>query len=252
MRKGSLSMAAPFALAIALIATSVAVAGMAGGNGNSLSADAKIKPTTLSKRTPTPASLEIATKASTDNPAVRAVMDFDKNGEYFTRGLPTCNENKLKGKDRDMAVKECKKAMIGSGSASALISFFGQAPQQTKAALTIFNGTPKGGKPTVVLHAYAKTPVENAYVFSGVVSRYRKQGFGTRFDIEFPKLFGGNGAIGAFNIKLAKKFRFKGKKRSLVSAKCPGSKKLKSRIAFTYQDGETLTVPSTKTCKPKK
>lgn len=255
MRKRSLSMVALVTLAIAVFTASVAVAGTAGSNGNSLTADAKVKPKKLSKAALTPATLEIATKTTTNdatgalNPAVRAVMDFDKNGKYVTKGLPTCGDKKLTGKRPPEALQACKKAMIGTGNASVLAAFFGQATQMVKATLTVFNGVPKGGKPTVLFYAYAQQPTENAFVFTGVVSKYRKKGFGSRFQIEFPKLFGGNGALREFNIKIQKKFRYKGKKRSLVSAKCPSSKKLKSNIAFTYQDGETLSVPSKQTCK---
>ncbi len=252
MHKRSLSIAASAALAIAVFAASVAAAGTTtGSNGNSLSADAKITPTKLSKGTPTPASVEIDSKVSTASPITKAVMDFDKSGEYNPKGLPTCSDKKIGKKDRDTALMLCKKAVIGGGSATALVSFFGQAPQEVKVEIAAFNGPPKGGKPTVVFHAYAKDPAELAVVFTGVVSKYKKEGYGTRLDIDFPTLFGGSGAIREFKLKVGTKFSYRGKKRSLITAKCPSNKKLKSRIAFSYRDGDTLTVRSTQTCKPK-
>ncbi len=252
MRKRPLSIALSIALAVAAVAASVAVAGTTTGDaGDSLTAATKIKPKKLSKATPTPATLEIETKISTASPAVQAVMDFDKNGIYLAKGLPTCAEKKLEGKDRADAIKACKTAMIGTGSASAVVSFFGQAPQEVKATLTVFNGAPQGGKPTVLVQAYMTAPTANAFLFSGVVSKRKKEGFGTRLEIDFPELFGGSGAVSEFNIKIQKTFTYKGKKRSLVSAKCPTGKKLKARIAVAYQDGETLAVPVTQSCKPK-
>ena len=89
----------------------------------------------------------------------------------------------------------------------------------------------------MLMHAYATDPAEFMHHFSGVVSAYNKQGFGSRFEIDFPSLFGGQASLTEFNLTLEKEFTYKGKKSSLVSAKCPSSKKLKSNIAFTYQDG---------------
>ncbi len=252
MRKRQLSIAFSVALAVASIAATVAVAGTTtGGDGDSLTAAAKIKPKKLSKTAPTPATLELNTKVSTTSQATQAVMDFDKNGTYLTKGLPICAEKKLEGKTSQEAIKACKAAMIGTGSASAVASFFGQSPIDVKAKLTVFNGPPQGGKPTVLVHAYIKEPVENAFFFSGVVSKRKKEGFGTRLEIDFPELFGGNGAVSEFNIKIQKTFTYKGKKRSLVSAKCPRSKKLKARIAVAYKDGEKLAVPVTQSCAQK-
>lgn len=257
MRKRSVSSAALAALAIAVAACSVAVAATTTGKDGSLSADAKIKPKALSKSTLTPAALEITTKTTTAdaagalNPVVQAVMDFDKNGTYYAKGLPTCSEKALLKKDRSEAVKACEGAQIGTGRAAAVVAFQGVAPTKVEATLDLFNGVPKGGKPTVLIFAYSAEPVATAFVFSGVVSRYTKEGFGSRFELEFPKLFSGSGAISEFNIKLQKQFASKGQQRSLVSAKCPSSKKLKARIAVTYQNGETLAVPVTQDCQQK-
>jgi hypothetical protein len=38
---------------------------------------------------------------------------------------------------------------------------------------------------------------------------------------------------------------------SFVNAKCPASKKLKYRGAFTYADGTTIDAPATQACRPK-
>ncbi len=260
MRKRSLSTAALAAVAIAVAAGSVAVAvagTTTGKNGSTLSADAKIKPKGLSKAALTPATLEVATKTTTStpagavNPVVQAVMDFDKNGTYFAKGLPTCAEKTLFHKDRATALKLCDKALIGTGSAVAVASFFEADPIDVKATLDLFNGVPQGGKPTVLVYAYSEEPVATSFTFSGVISKYNKEGFGSRFEIEFPKLFNGSGAISEFKFELQKEFTYKGQTQSLVSAKCPSSKKLQARIAFSYQDGETLTAPATQTCQQK-
>jgi hypothetical protein len=95
------------------------------------------------------------------------------------------------------------------------------------------------------------TPIQTALVLVGVVSNFNKEGYGPRLDLEIPLIAGGTGALTDFQVTIDKKFNYKGKQRSFVSAKC-SSKKQKARAAFTYKDGETLTALSTQTCKQKK
>ena len=48
-----------------------------------------------------------------------------------------------------------------------------------------------------------------------------------------------------------KSWTYKGKKMSFVNAKCPASKKLKYRGAFTFADGTTIDAGTTQSCTPK-
>jgi hypothetical protein len=257
-RRPTLIAASAMALIVA-VAASVAVAGppVTGNDGNSQSIDVKIGPKTLSKTQLTPATLEVTTKVTTSNPtgvpvpATRVVVDFDKNATLFTKGLPTCASSQLQSVSTEVAVQNCKKAIIGHGKASALLPV-GTKVFPVAQTVTAFNGVPKGGKPTVLLHSYGTTPIQTTLVLNGVVSNYNKQGYGPRLDVEVPLIAGGAGALTDFNVKIDKKFKFKGKKRSFISAKCPNSKKLKARGAFTFKDGETITAFSTQSCKQKK
>ncbi|HMI82171.1 MAG TPA: hypothetical protein VK480_10325, partial [Solirubrobacterales bacterium] len=76
-----------------------------------------------------------------------------------------------------------------------------------------------------------------------------KEGYGPRLDLEIPLIAGGTGALKEFQVKIDKKWRFKGEKRSFISAKCPNSKRLKARGKFTFRDNESLTAYSKQTCK---
>jgi hypothetical protein len=244
------------AVLVAAITAAVAVAGpiVTGKDGNTQSVEVTI-PKKLSKTTPTPVTLRVSTETQNPtaangvpSPAIQAVVDFDKNASLFTKGVPTCDPSKLQSTSTEAALTACGKAKIGSGSGEALLPVGGKVfPEPT--VITAFNGVPQGGKPVVLLHAYGSAPVQTTLILVGTVSNYGKEGYGPRLDVEIPKIAGGTGAITKFSVAINKRFKFKGKPRSYVSAKCPNSKKLKARATFTYVDGESLTATATQSCK---
>ena len=256
MRRHSFLVAAAV-LTAAAIATSVAVAGptVSGPDGNTQSIDSLITPKKLSKTDFVPAKLKVTTltTSTTDpsgvpSPAVHAVIDFDKNARLFTKGLPTCNPSQVQNESTEEAERACGKAKIGSGHALAYLKAgrVYEVPQ----TVTAFNGTPKGGKPTVILHTYGNVPLTASLVLVGTVTNYGKEGYGPRLDLEIPLIAGGTGALKEFQVTINKKWRYKGQQRSFISAKCT-SKKLKARGTFTFRDGESLTAFSTQSCTPK-
>jgi len=255
MRRSPILIAAIAVLAAA-VAAAAAWAGptVNGADGNTQSIDVKVRPKKLSKKTLTPGNLEVTTltTSTTDpngvpSPAVHAVIDFDKNLRLYTKGLPTCDAANLQSQSTEDAERICRAAKIGTGHALAYLKAgkVYEVPQ----TVTAFNGIPKGGKPTIILHTYGTTPLQVSLVLEGTVSNYNKEGYGPRLDLDVPLIAGGQGALKEFNVKIDKKWRYKGVKRSFISGKCPNSKKLKGRGTFTYRDGESLTALSKQSCK---
>ena len=193
--------AATLALAAVALAATVAAAAVTASNGSSVSAVATISPNKLSKKSPSPIHLRVSTKiaaagVASDDPVAKEVIDFDKNGKLSTRGLPTCNPHRIESKSPDVALKECGKSVVGHGKASGL--FVGREeegnplpPVPFDAKITVFNGVPQRGKPTLLMYAFTESPFLSAFIVPGVVSSYHKQGYGSRFEIAIPKLFGG-------------------------------------------------------------
>jgi len=252
MRRRSFLIAGIAAL-VAAIAAAAAIAGptVSGPDGNTQSIDSQIRPKKLSKTKLTPATLQVTTLTTSTtspipSPAIHATIDFDKNAALFTKGLPTCDPSKVQNQSTENAERACRSAKIGSGHAVAYL----QAGQlyEVQQTVTAFNGVPKGGKPTVILHTYGTTPLQTTLVLVGTVVNYNKEGYGPRLELEIPLLAGGTGALKEFEVKIDKKWTYKGVKRSFVSAKCPNSKKLKARGKFDYRDGESLTAFSKQTC----
>lgn len=255
MRKRSISVVATAIAAVAALTASVALAGptASGPDGNTQSIETVIAPKKLPKKTFAPATLTVVTKtASTTaangvpSPAVRATIDFDKGAKLFTKGLPTCNPALLQNVSTEIAEQKCGKARIGGGTAHALLPL-GAKVIPIEQTVTAFNGTPKGGKPTVLLHSYGTTPLQTTLVLVGTVSNFNKEGYGPRLDVQIPLIAGGTGALTDFKVTINKKWNYKGKKTSFISAECD-NKSFKTRSVFTYLDGESLEAPHTQSC----
>jgi hypothetical protein len=258
MRKRFTLIASLAALVAIAIPASAALAGetVTGPDGNTQSIEASVSPKALFKKTASPASLTVnvetgsATAANgVPSPAVHDIIDFDQNLALMTKGLPTCTATQLQNTTTEVAEQACGKAKIGSGSAVTLLPLGTLYTEPAK--VTAFNGAPQGGKPVVLLHAYGVSPIQTTLVLVGTVSNLGKEGYGPRLDVTVPSIAGGAGAITDFKVTIKKSWTYKGKKVSFVNAKCPASKKLKYRGAFTFQDGTTIDASHTQTCTPK-
>jgi hypothetical protein len=258
MRKRSFSVVGLAVAATAALTASVALAGptVSGPDGNTQSIETVIAPKKLPKKTLAPATLKVVTRtASTTNPtgvpspAVDALIDFDKGAKIFTKGLPTCNPAELQSTSTEIAEEKCGKAKIGSGNAEALLPT-GSKVFTVQQTVTAFNGVPQGGKPTVILHSYGTTPIQTTLVLIGTVTNFNKEGFGPRLDVKIPLIAGGTGALTNFQVTINKKWSYKGKKVSFISAEC-ATKKFKTRSVFTYLDGSSLEALHTQSCTQK-
>jgi hypothetical protein len=248
-------------VALAALTTAVVVASapavLTAPDGNTQSIAIKFAPKRLSKTRSTPVTLDVRTKTTSTTsesgvpvPAVRAIIDFDKEAKIFSKGYPTCDGGKLENTSTEGALRACKAAKIGGGEATALLPV-GKQVFVVNQTVTAFNGVPQGGKPVVLLHAYGETPLQVTTVLVGTVSHYNKQGYGPRLDVNIPLLAGGSGALTDFHAKIKKIFKYKGKKRSYVSSTCK-DKRLKGRGEFIFKDGESLTPKVKQSCKQKR
>ncbi len=140
---------------------------------------------------------------------MRVILDFDKNAKIFTKGIPTCNPAKLQNTSTEVAKQQCGSAIIGSGTAKALLPV-GSTIYSVNATVTAFNSVPQGGKPAVILHTYSTTPIQTTLVLIGPVTNYNKRGYGPRLDLTVPLIAGGQGALTDFNVKISKKYKYKG------------------------------------------
>jgi hypothetical protein len=192
----------------------------------------------------------IKTKDGTHVPALQTIdLEFDKNGTIFTKGLPTCSVSKLQSTLTSQAEAACKSSLIGTGKVSVEVQFPEQAPFSATGKLLIFNGVPQGNKPVLIFHTYVKVPAPTTVVTTGVVGKASGK-YGTSTVIKIPSIASGQGSLTSFEATISKKWTYKGKKESLLLAKCPTGS-LQAHGEFSFADGTKIAGSVVKPCTGK-
>jgi hypothetical protein len=194
------------------------------------------------------ASGKIATKDGSHPPALKEVIvDTDKNGAVTTVGYPKCTSGKLQSQDTAHAEAICKKAIIGKGTTEVEIKFPEQNPIPVKSKLLVFNGGTAGGVTTFFIHAYITVPTPAAIVTTVKIKKIHKGRYGLESIASIPRIAGGSGSVKSFSLTINKKYTFKGKKMSVLSAKCPDGK-LQAFATAKFADGTSASAGIVRTC----
>jgi hypothetical protein len=214
-----------------------------------------ISPTKLPKHTQAPVkanlSASVATVDGSHLPAAReVVIDIDKSIHVNATGLPVCKGGQLEARDSNAARRICSKAIVGTGSGRVEIAFPEQRPIMVSSPLTMFNGGVKGGKTTIFIHAFITVPVPAAIVTTVKITPIRRGHYGLHTVSKIPAIAGGAGSITKFKLRIDRKFTYKDKKKSYLTASCPtGRHFTKGRALF--DDGTLLEITHVLPCTPK-
>jgi hypothetical protein len=212
-------------------------------------------PKTLPKKTLAPITLstsgKIKTLDGTHPPALKEFFgEVDKNGAIDVKGYPTCKAGKLQAQDTKHAKAACSTSIIGKGKTDVEILFEESKPVPVKSELVVFNGGVSGGTTTLYVHAYITFPVPAAIVTTVKIKKINKGPYGYSFKATIPKIAGGSGSVTSFDLSINKTFNYKGKKVSVLSAKCPTGK-LQARGTAVFSDGTRLSTGIVRPCTGK-
>jgi len=241
---------------LALVVAGVATAARVEFGNIILNINGTFSPSKLPQKQFAPITLKANGQISTKDGKVpprldRIVLEFDKDGKVNTKGLPVCQPGKLTSTDAKAARKACPKAIVGTGFATAQVTFPEQAPIPANAPLTIFNGPKKGGNPTVIVHAYTTVPAPTTFIVTAVL-RKGKGAYRYKVDVQVPQIAGGYGAMTSFRFKVFKKFKVgKGKRAktfSYATARCSHGN-LQARGLFKFADGTEFFGKVVRPCK---
>ncbi len=177
-------------------------------------------------------------------PVTRAQILFDKDFAFFTSGVKQCDASLLEGTTTAQAKAKCGSAQVGSGAGKVQIAGDPNPANTVSAQITAFNGKPKNGKPTILLHSRVDA-IASTVVLTGVL-RDTSKPYGKVLDVNVPVLPAAS-ALTRFQVKVQKSFTYMGKQRKYVSAQCSHGKWGYKGI-FNYQGDPSLTVSSNQAC----
>jgi hypothetical protein len=182
----------------------------------------------------------------------RMEIGLPQQGVLDTRGLPVCSPRRLRSTTTSGALETCRDALVGGGRLRADIVLPDQAPLLINARLLAFNARVHGHA-ALVLHAFGEgMPVAVVIPFLFEHSAGR---LGRTLIAVLPKALGPWPRLATFRMTLFRRFEFKGRPRSYLSASCPIPKALTAgffslaRAGFTIAGGRHIGTAITRGCR---
>ncbi|HET8566451.1 MAG TPA: hypothetical protein VFL77_08255 [Solirubrobacterales bacterium] len=249
-----MSIAAPIVIGILIMAAAAAAIILRAGD-LVIHAEGGFSPTTLPKKHNAPITLhgggELSTVSGELPPILKTLtIEFDRHGAVETTGLEVCRAGELQSTDVPAARRACPGAIVGKGAGRAIVAFPEQKPIDVRSPITLFNGPPKNGQPTVLAHAFTTVPVPTTFIVPIVIETIHNGVYGYRTKARIPKIAGGSGIPVEGHLKIGRKWTYKGKRYSYVNARCETGH-LQARGEFTFNDGTFLTGSFIKRCQAK-
>jgi hypothetical protein len=248
-----ISVASIAAIGLLLVARSGAISIELRSGDLLIHAEGGFSPTTLPKHTDAPITAHGGGKLSTVSgdfpPVIESInLEYDRHGHVETTGLEVCRRAKLLASTVADARKRCPHSIVGKGQGRGVVVFPEQAPIPVSSPITIFNGPVVHGNPSVLAHFYTTVPVATAFVIPIEIERIHKGTYGYRTKAKIPPIAGGHGLPIAGHLKIGRKWTYKGRKHSYISARCETGR-LQARGEFTFRDKTFLTGTFILPCK---
>jgi len=168
------------------------------------------------------------------------VLEFDRQGRLTTRGLPTCSVGQIGEATPQEARKTCNGSIVGTGHIAATVALPGHPPVAATSPLTLFNGVPQNGNPTIVVQALMTVPATQSLAVVVPIERLSGGPFGYRATIDLPPIAGGYGALTHVDVKIGRRYNFGGRRLSYISARC-GSGVFQTHGSFIFAGGTTIS-----------
>lgn len=180
-------------------------------------------------------------------------IELNRHGRLETRGLPKCRIGQIQPASTTLALSACRPALVGRGSFSVDAVLGSQQPYPTKGRLLVFNGTYKG-RPALLGQIYSPHPFANSFVIPFEINRSKRPSYGVALTARLPRAFTDWGYVTGLELRLSRRYSFRGRTQSFISAGCPAPEGLSgavfsfARTTFVFANGTRLSLPLTGEC----
>lgn len=244
--------ALPLAALLALLGCATALALRAEVGNTVVSATLDVVPRELPGKGGAAVKLTSVTRAwskdGTKPPALSELrFQLDKHGRIVSRGVPVCTLKRLRGTTPSQARRRCAGALVGRGIGRALVELPGQPRQTVSSPLSFFNGPKRGGRPSLIAHAYERVPEPKTLLVPIEIERVRHGRYGWRVEIELPEIAGGHGAATLAKATLGRTFKRRGQRFGYVTARCVGGR-LQVQGLAVFANGDFFPSTLSSTC----
>jgi hypothetical protein len=254
------SLTATLALLL-LFAAALAVAEPVQNGNLRVSVSGKLAPHTLPRTGTAPVAVtvggQVSTTDETEPPQLQGMtIEINRHGRIESAGLPTCKANSIRTASNGRALATCGPALVGEGKFNGTITLPGSTPYPFEGKLLVFNGS-EHGHPVLLAHIYSPHPFATSFVISFAISRKSKGTYGTVLTADLRKALGTKKNLTGIEMTLSRRYSYKGRRRSYVSAGCPAPKGFNStlyplaRAGFSFADGRKLVSVLERTCGAK-
>lgn len=183
----------------------------------------------------------------------KITIAINRHGRFETRGLPRCRMGRIDPSTTREALAACRPSLIGKGSFSANVKIPEQSPFPSQGKVLAFNGRLRGG-PAILAHIYGRRPIPTSFVLPFSI-KGSHGAFGTLLEASLPRVTGEWGYVTGIGMTLDRRFSFRGKQHSYLSAGCPAPRGFTraifplARTSFAFTGGLTLTSTLTRSCR---
>ncbi len=119
------------------------------------------------------------------------------------------------------AKKACADAIVGSGEGVVEVAFPEQNPIVARGPIFLFNGGVHGATTLLLVHTYVNVPAPTAVIATVRITRIHRGHYGIHTVAQIPAITGGAGSVISFRLAIGRKFTYRGRKESYLTASCP-------------------------------
>ena len=220
--------------------------------------DGGIAPKRLFRAHPTPIAVRIEGTIRSLNPQAppnlrKIRIALNRGGKLSTKGLPRCNQSKITEDTSAGALAACGPALVGGGGYTVKTKIQNQPHTITSGEVLLFNSR-RHGHAAILAHLYQTepAPVTNFITFD---IRHRDGRFGTVLTGRLSRSLSHNYYLRTIYLNLRRQYRYRGRKRSYLSARCPTPKGVHvaafpfAHASMSFDNGRTLSSTMVRTCR---